>query len=277
MNSLRELQLFELTMLQDIAKTCDELNIRYYLSSGTLLGAVRHKGFIPWDDDVDLVMHYDDYQRFLAFAQERLGDRYFVQNMATEPNFHFSFTRVRRNGTSCINRSKEKWNVHQGVWVDIFPLVPVKGKLDFRLKHLVFSFCNFIHMDSLFSSYEEDFLELLGPLGFRAVKAFHKLPMDKRTGLHMRIVDRLCRGKRRAYCSDLWGNITTMFPADIFDDRVKLEFEGQLFYAPKEYDRYLTVKFGDYMQLPPEDKRKTHGFDIVDLEHDYHQYLNLSS
>ena len=273
MTSLRELQLFELQMLQDIAKTCDELNIRYFLTDGTLLGAVRHKGFIPWDDDIDLTMPYDDYKRFLALAQERLGEQYFVQNMATEPNFHCSFTRVRRNGTAAINAGKDKWNVHQGVWVDIFPLIPVKGKLDFRVKHRILSFCNFIHVDSLFSAYEQDYLKLLGPVGFRLVKTFHKLPMGMRTRLHMWIVDRLGKGKSRTYYSELWGNITAMYPASIFENREKLEFEGQLFYATKEYDRFLKVAYGDYMKLPPVEKRKIHGFKIIDLEHDYRQYL----
>ena len=65
-----------------------------------------------------------------------------------------------------------------------------------------------------------------------------------------------------------------MFPTEIFADREKLEFEGQPFYGPKDYDKYLTFEYGDYMQLPPEDRRKTHGFNIVDLEHGYREYLN---
>ena len=84
MPTLREIQLFELQMLKDVVKVCDDNNITYIISSGTLLGAVRYGGFIPWDDDIDIDMPLPDYKKFLKIAQRELGEKYFVQNYKTD-------------------------------------------------------------------------------------------------------------------------------------------------------------------------------------------------
>lgn len=182
---------------------------------------------------------------------------------------------MRLNGTSCINSDKIKWKIHQGVWIDVFPRVPIKGKLDFAFKRKVFSICNFIQMDTFITDYRQDFEELLGKLGYWLVRLFHTIPQKTRIQLHIWIVDRMCRGKGCAYCSESWGNTTTLLPAEVFEGRKQLEFEGKKMYVPAQYEQYLCIEHGNYMELPPEEKRITHGFDIVDLKHGYQQYLNL--
>lgn len=102
--SLRDLQLCEFGILKDIKRVCEENHITYYLSSGTLLGAVRHKGFIPWDDDIDIEMPYPDYLRFVAVAQEALGPGYFLQNRDTDPAFCGLFSKVRKNNTTMLSK-----------------------------------------------------------------------------------------------------------------------------------------------------------------------------
>ena len=275
MDQLRALQLKELEILKAVANVCDEIGVTCYLISGTLLGAVRHGGFIPWDDDIDIAMNYSDYERFLSHAQELLGDRYFVQNMETEPDFNFSFTRVRMNGTTALNSYKAKWNVHQGVWIDVFPIVPVRDKTDFKLSRKVFSICNFLQSDYALKYYYDEYYKLLGPVGIAALRVFYMIPMATRIKWHKAIVLKMCLRRNRECCSVLWGNITRFYPKNVFAETTTILFEGIPFSAPKNADQYLSISYGDYMKLPPIEKRRTHSLDIVDLEHDYHRYMEI--
>lgn len=275
MDQLRALQLKELDILKAVAKVCDEKGITYFLNSGTLLGAVRHGGFIPWDDDIDIAMNYADYERFLSCAQELLGDRFFVQNMETEPDFNFSFTRVRMNGTTCMDSYKAKWNVHQGVWIDVFPIVPLRDKADFKISRKVFSLCNYFHSDYALKYYYDEYYKLLGPVGIAALRVFYMIPMATRIKWHEAIVRKMCLRRNRECRSVLWGNITTFYPENVFTETTTILFEGIPFLAPKDTDKYLSITYGDYMTLPPMEKRHTHALDTVDLEHDYHRYMDL--
>ncbi len=124
MSTLAELQKCELQILKDVARLCETHSIRYYLVFGTLLGAVRHKGFIPWDDDIDICMEAKDINRFVRFAKKELGSQYYIQTPGSERNGRWLFCKVRKNGTLCLQRNEERIDgFHQGVWIDIFPIV----------------------------------------------------------------------------------------------------------------------------------------------------------
>ena len=140
---LHGLQRVELEILLEIDRVCREHGIKYFLDSGTMLGAARHGGFIPWDDDIDISMLRDDYDRFLEVAQDSLGEKYFVQTRKTDPKATNSFAKVRKNGTTCIEYSAKLDGSHTGIWVDIFPFDTVlnteenkkRKKKQWRLAH----------------------------------------------------------------------------------------------------------------------------------------------
>ena len=121
-NRLRDLQSILLKMLNDITKICDENGIQYFLDGGTMLGAVRHHGFIPWDDDVDIAMRREDYEKFLNVCKTKLNQElYFLQNEQTEKNYIHAFTKIRLNGTHIIEEFSKNVDIHNGIFIDVFP------------------------------------------------------------------------------------------------------------------------------------------------------------
>ena len=121
-SQMLKLRQVELDMFKAFLSACKTLNLRYYLIGGALLGAVRHKGFIPWDDDIDIGMFREDYEKFKKKAQKFLPEYYFVQTNETEPAYPLSFIKIRDNRTTFIETSVKKFPINHGVYIDIFPL-----------------------------------------------------------------------------------------------------------------------------------------------------------
>ena len=126
--NLRELQLVELEILKDFIRVCEELNVQYFLDSGTLLGCIRHKAFIPWDDDIDVSMPREDYEIFIKEGQKLLKDGYFLQNYNTDLEFIANFSKIRNTDTTFIESSIKDLKINHGVYIDIFPLDGYKPK-----------------------------------------------------------------------------------------------------------------------------------------------------
>ena len=122
---LRELQLYKLEILKDITNICDRHRLKYFLYGGTLLGCVRHNGYIPWDDDVDIALLWDDYIRLLKVLKKDSPKKYFVQNLWTEKNFPCLWTQIRVNGTTSMPIELKGLKIHWGICIDVFPLISV--------------------------------------------------------------------------------------------------------------------------------------------------------
>ena len=277
MDMLREVQLKELEILREVKRICEMHGIPYFLACGTLLGAVRHQGFIPWDDDVDLSMFYEDYLRFLEVCKTELDPRFFLQNYMTDDNDQQAFTKIRMNNTAFIPVHHTKHHIHQGIAIDIFPLSGLSGnKFSLSLKKKIMQASNYVQAQGYIAANYEEFEEKLGGAGIRMLFLFYKLPFRFRRWLHAFLLRRVlkpCKGKK--LIATVWMSVSDRYihPASVFENTVFLPFEGETFPAPAGYEEYLSILYGDYMQLPPEEDRRAHGKMIVDLENDYTKYL----
>lgn len=129
---LRNIQLGILEILKDIITVCEEYNIEYFIMCGTALGAVRHKGFIPWDDDLDIGMTRENYERFLKIAPNVLPEELFVQTFNSDPNTPFYFAKVRKSGTLFIRNYCKNLKMHHGIYVDVFPYDNIPDDIKLR-------------------------------------------------------------------------------------------------------------------------------------------------
>lgn len=247
-------------LLTEFADYCDTHNLRYYMIGGTLLGAVRHKGFIPWDDDIDVGMPRPDYRKFIELqSKNQTMDFRCIENNTS----NFPFMKVIDKQTFV----KQPYTIKSEtscLWVDVFPLDG--WAVDERQAGKELVEWKRWHRLSVYAQVK------LGQ-GTTKLRAFLKIPIAlvaKALGLKniARKMSRLAQ-KYDYESSDWVGNfawacygIHERVPKEWFEQRVKLPFEGHEFWAPEEWDKYLTQIYGDYMTPPPEDKRVNHNMEV---------------
>lgn len=255
---LRQLQLIQLEILIELDRICKKHKIDYSIDGGTLLGAVRHGGFIPWDDDIDVIMLRSDYERFYEICKTELDtENFFLQEHRTDPHYRVSFARLLREGTIYIRQGQEKRLHRTGVPIDIFALNNIP---DQKASRLFLRFCYFALRKILWSETgkvisKNALLRLWYTLLswiperfiFSCYGALSRVKQGGKTEL-LRHTTVYPNNKSCAYG----------IPSDLMDTFTSLEFEGHKFMAVSDYDRYLTLLYGDYMELPPLEKRTAH-------------------
>ena len=144
-NNKRNLQLKILEMVKYLDSFCKENKIEYFIAYGSCLGAVRHKGFIPWDDDFDIGMTLENYNKFIELCKTKLDtNKYFLQTLETEPNYYLSFAKLRDINTTLIEEKNKDIAITKGVYIDIFPIVGIpKGKVKKIFSGAYLPFYNF--------------------------------------------------------------------------------------------------------------------------------------
>lgn len=255
---LRRVQLTQLEIAKEIKRVCEENGIRYFLDAGTFLGAVRHGGFIPWDDDMDIGMLRSDYEKFCRIAPEKLKKEYCLQTWYTEPNYGLPFGKVMKRGTVYLESKKTRRLQENGFYVDIFPFDDVPTSEEAR-KDLA---------RRLLQIYRVRLMKC----GYKPWMEENQILWKKRIGYVYYQIRALFAAKKelaRAYdalaesvpetglvCEQSAMTAPMYFERSWCEELAAYSFEGVTFPGPKEYDKFLTAMYGDYMRLPPENERE---------------------
>lgn len=261
---LETIQKILLGFLLEIDRICRKHNIKYFLAGGTLLGAIRHKGFIPWDDDADVMMLRDDYDKFLKVLPDELPSNFTVQN--DEKTSHFPFTKIRINDTVFSTEFSSRFDdIHNGIFFDVLAQDQTSNNKFIRKLHMhATASARWLVLDkwrgtkvntnSKLSSFIANVLKTILPLAF----------LEK---MQNALMSQFKKKKDAQYLFDSMGrNITRgEFPKQWLEEAVYVDFENVKLPVPKEYDKYLKYLYGDYMEMIPVSKRHV-SHDIIRMD-----------
>ena len=270
--AVREVQLNILIKLDEV---CEKNGLRYYLAFGSCLGAVRHQGFIPWDDDIDVLMPYEDTRKLLTL-QDQFGERLFVQSKETDPDYRSISMRIRDTGTTCIEGDEVGLKTKKGIYVDIYPYYECSDRSFTRLLDILRS--NFLKVLVNHRPPENH-----GRLLALASKAILLCYPEKRRFGKIEKLEKHLSAVRGSEILDYFGQDVSLFtaisyPKEWFQEPKKLEFEGLHFNGPTEPEKYLTKRYGDYRKLPPaEDQVVHHTYVTIDPYKSYIEYEGSQS
>ena len=266
---LKRLQSVEYEILKDIDAFCQKNDIEYFLFFGTLLGAARHDGFIPWDDDIDISMDRKNYHRFLKLAKKSFPSGYFIQHYSTDRKFHNSWIKVCKNNTTCIESHLTNLDIHFGISIDIFMM---NGISDNRFIQRIQSFSSKT-MNLLLYKY----LMLAQNAELTMIqKVSYKIIPEPLRIAFIKLFDKLC-SKDLSKCQKCYSTFYILKNAIVFNSSwmkplIKKGFKSDSFFIPKHYEEILTTIYGDWKSLPPEEKRIGHGERIVVFDSSYKEY-----
>lgn len=255
---LRQAQLVMLRTLRIIDHICRKHGIPYWLAGGTLIGAARHKGFIPWDDDLDIAMRREDFARFAAVAPRELPDDLFFQTAATDPHYRLVLPKVRDRKSNFVE-DREDVPFCQGIYVDIFPFDAYPNQAVLRLLSLRHRLRGYRRRFPKRSIGRTLYMAGLFTLGLPLILFLYLVEWTAR-----RFRDRLFNRPDQKYLSPGVEFYRKMpHEADEIFPLREISFEGFMFFAPRDTDTYLRKQYGDYMTMPPVNQRQTHARRIV--------------
>lgn len=265
----KKLWAIELDLLHEFDGFCKKHDLKYFFVGGSLLGAVRHKGFIPWDDDLDVAMFRDDYEKMISLAFE-FKEPYFLQIPGQDNGYYYSFVKFRNSNTTFVSDifKYEKWNM--GIFIDVFPLDEYKidDLRDSYEKIKQLSIDNSTLMRKSNPNLDED--------NKKRVENYSGFSPEE----NLRIIDELAQKYRNngdfyiVMLITLYDCMKKIFKKEYFDEIVYLDFENIKVPTIKEYHKFLTSLYGDYMKFPPIEKRGTwHSGTVFDPNISYLEYL----
>ena len=249
---LEDLKRIEINILDEIAQYCKKNNLIYYLDSGTLLGAVRHKGFIPWDDDIDIIMPRSDYQKFIkSFNNDHTEGEYKVISSVSNADYYYPFAKVVDTRTELIEDEMVPIKGY-GVYVDVFPIdgLPDNKKERRRFQNRLWFYRRLWGASTSRINETKSLLRKLKILFAKCIGWKRILLKVEKTAAENDM-------KKAKYAASLVSSSDKYREIDssLFYSGTELEFEGKLYPVPLHYKEYLTLLYGDYMKLPPEEKQ----------------------
>ena len=262
---MNDLQQKQLEILKEFIRVCEKHNLTYFLVGGSCLGAARHQGFIPWDDDIDVGMPREDFDKYVELQKEYEGTKYFIQTWKSDPHYTYNYAKLRDSDTTYIENFYYKHQINHGVWIDIFPIDGFGYKFDKpreKYAHLVSrvwrqSFLSYLpQMRRKFSKgtwFTDLLLNIVAILFWpfdichyrrkHTEKILTKIPFKD-----AEVVGNMCGTNKKKEA----------MPKAIYSETTKLKFEDIEVCVPKEYDQYLTLLFNDWRKWPPKEKQVGH-------------------
>lgn len=269
-NTLEQLHKHELEIMDEFVKICNKYNLTYFLYGGTLLGAVRHKGFIPWDDDLDLAMPRKDYEKFIEVAKNELNSKFELDNYHTNKLCYLNFSKIRNKNTILVQDfQKDNYEGPKGIWIDIFPLDNAK-KEEGKLQSLRIIFIKAMRSIAHYKSniyLGNNKIKLKKVLG----KIFGIIPLNTLLSIQDTLMKKNAKKETEYFISiaSQYNYKKQTMKKDIFIPAKELEFEGRKYKVPNNYTYFLERIYGDYMKLPPKEKRITHNPVEIKFEKEY--------
>lgn len=249
---VKELRDIQLGIMDSIHAFCQQHAIKYSLGGGTLIGAYRHKGYIPWDDDIDIYLMRKDYERFIHSYNDSFG-RFQLMAPKLTPNYFYTFAKVVDTQTIMYEDEVEGYEI--GVYVDVFPLDYVPDNMFFRrivfwMKHLLYKIrrCKMSKRQYLNSAVANFWYKYL-PFSVSAVDWLLDHLVHRRRPSNF--ICEMCETERP---------LRGCYSTDAFAETIDVSFEGRIYKSMTGYDEYLSNTYGDYMVLPPKDQRQAHNF-----------------
>lgn len=255
--TLEKLHDVEIEILDEFVRVCKKNNLKYFLVGGTLLGAVRHEGFIPWDDDIDIGMPREDYEKFIKIANEELNEKYFIHYFTNDKNYYLNFLKVKKKNTFFDEGMLEGIDTYKNIWIDIFPYDKVENP-----NSKMFVIKNYIYKNTV-------------PVIFYKRKIFTKdklrrpwirflyLPFSYK--FLIKLLNKIAQSENKKenckYMTSYSGAYNfkkETLPIDKMYPLMTVKFDNKKYTCFNDYDYYLSSIYGDYMKLPPKEKRVAH-------------------
>ena len=274
-DTLQHLKQVELDILKDFIKICQKYNLTYFATGGTAIGALRHQGFIPWDDDIDVCMLRKDYDTFMRVAPKEMGDTYIFMDAHTEPRYPLMFGKMIKKGTRFIEEAYQQANYPLGIYIDIFPYdqTPENKSAREKLQKKTWNIGR-MHVLTLIDNPKlpdtlNGFTAAVAAFGCKCIHAlfrlFHVTP-KKTYGEYLKYATN-CPEPDSDLSIDysyITGQNLMIRTKEAFPT-IEVPFEDTTVALVRNYDSFLRPEYGDYMQLPPENQRHNHMATFIDF------------
>ena len=267
MGELQQLQKSQMEILKEIDRVCKKHNLTYCLAFGSCLGAVRHQGFIPWDDDIDIYMPIHDFEK-LEKHRASFQKEYFLQTHKSDPEYGLMIGRVRNSKTTLIEEAEAHRDINHGIFVDIYPLFPSPNG-GIKAKLLIFS--SMLYRLLLYDVVPKN-RGILMKVGSKIL--LKSIPKKMKKSIMNKTYQWIRNQKDTGYLSSFYGDEASIkYPKEWFFPAKEIPFEDLQIPVPANTDKYLTLTYGDYMKLPPVEKRKFHhNYLCIDFDKSYLEY-----